>query len=234
MNAFTRFFHIILWQPLFNLLVVFYLLTGNLGIAIIILTLLVRIVLYPMQNKASKSQMAMQSLQSQVKEIQNKYKDNKEEQTKQILALYKEKEINPFSGFLTLFIQIPVFIVLYNIFRSGITEKTLQFLYSFVPAPEQVNTIFLGMDLSEPNKLLAVIVAILFFLQVKLSAPKQDKSKKKGMGDMIQKQMNYFFPVLIGFAIAISPAALGLYLAIGTLFLIIQQHFVKKRMQENV
>jgi len=238
MSAFMRFFHIILWKPMFNILVVFYLLTGNLGIAIILLTLLVRLILYPMQNKASKSQIEMQKIQPKIKELQTKYKNDKETQTKEILALYKEYNINPFSSFPTLFIQLPVFIALFNMFRQGINQETLQFLYKFIPMPTgEINNVFLGIDLTQPSILLAVLVGVLFFLQMKLSAttpyPK-DKSKKTDFGTMMQKQMQYLFPILIAWAIAASPAALGLYLVVGTIFLIIQQHFVKKRLQENV
>ena len=228
-----RFFHLILWQPLFNLLVVFYLLTGNLGIAIIILTLLVRVAMYPMQNKATKSQMIMQELQPEIKELQQKYKDDKEKQTKEIMALYKSKNVNPFSSIPILLIQLPLFIALFNMFREGITQDTLKFLYTFVPAPVEVNTMFLGLDLSAPSKLMGVIVAVLFFVQMKYSTVKTKKKGKKGdFGDIMQKQMMYLFPVLIGFAIASSPAGLGIYLVVGTLFLIVQQYFAKKKIIE--
>lgn len=234
MNAFIKFFHLILWQPLFNLLILFYLYLGhNLGIAIICLTLLIRAILYPLQDKASKSQLAMQAIQPKIKEIQKKFKGDREGQGKALMELYKSEKINPFSSFLVLLIQFPILIVLYRLFWQGIQEESFVYLYSFVQRPDVINTNFLGINLDEPSVLLAIIVGIIFFVQAKLSAPKKSKDqepgKKSAFSEMFQKQMLYLFPVLIVVILLKLPSALGLYLLVGGVFTAIQQYFIRKK-----
>jgi YidC/Oxa1 family membrane protein insertase len=237
MSAFIKFFHITLWQPLFNLLILFYLYIPNLGVAIILLTLLIRIILYPLQGKAAKSQLALQEIQPKLKEVQKQYKDDKEAQAKAMMALYKTEGINPFSGLLVMLIQFPILIVLYRLFWQGIQEENFQYLYSFVQRPETINSIFLGMDLNEPSMILAILVGIAFFIQAKLSAPKKKAKKEQGskamFGEMFQKQMLYVFPIFIVFILLRLPSALGLYLLISGIFTATQQYFAKKKRQEK-
>ena len=237
MSAFIKFFHTILWQPLFNLLILFYIYIPNLGVAIILLTLLIRTILYPLQGKAAKSQLALQAIQPKLKEVQAKYKDDKEAQAKAMMALYKTEGINPFSGFLVMLIQFPVLIVLYRLFWQGIQEENFQYLYSFVQRPETINSIFLGMDLNEPSMILAILVGIAFFVQAKLSTPKKKPKKQQGtkgmFGEMFQKQMLYVFPIFIVFILFRLPSALGLYLLISGIFTAFQQYLAKKKYQER-
>lgn len=239
MSSFIKFFHITLWQPLFNLLILFYLLIPNLGVAIILLTLLIRIILYPLQNKAAKSQLALQEIQPKLKEIQKKYKDNKEEQAKAMMTLYKTEKINPFSGFLVMLIQFPVLIVLYRLFWQGMQEENFHYLYSFIQRPETINSVFLGIDMNAPSTILAILVGIAFFIQAKLSAPpKTKKSDKQGagamFGEMFQKQMMYVFPIFIVFILLRLPSALGLYLLISGAFTALQQYLVKRKREKHV
>jgi YidC/Oxa1 family membrane protein insertase len=235
MNAFINFFHIILWQPLFNLLILFcyYLPGNNLGLAIILLTLLIRSALYPLQDKASKSQLALQVLQPKMKEIQKQYKGDREGQAKAMMELYKKEQINPFFSFLVMLIQFPVLIVLYRLFWQGIQEENFVYLYSFVQRPETINPIFLGLNLDEKSVPLAIVVGIVFFIQTKLSMPKKDKqkaqTKKSAFGEMFQKQMLYLFPIFIVFILLRLPSALGLYLLVGGIFMAFQQYLTKKK-----
>ena len=242
MNFFIKFFHVILWQPLFNLLILFYLyIPGqSLGAAIIVLTLLIRVILYPIQDKATKSQLALQSLQPKLKKIQKEYKNDREAQARAVMQLYKTEKINPLSSLLVFFIQLPVLIVLYRMFWQGIQIENFQYLYSFVPQPEVINSMFLGMDLNEPSVILAVLAGIAFFFQAKISAPKMENknpdSNKAMFGQIFQKQMVYVFPIFLGFILTKLPAALGLYLFVSGVFTAIQQYFVKKKSKpkENV
>ena len=235
MNAFLKFFHIILWQPLFNILILFcyYLPGNNLGLAIILLTLLIRIILYPLQAKASKSQLALQALQPKMKEIQKRYKGNREGQAKAMMELYKKEDINPFFSFVVMLIQFPILIVLYRLFWQGIQEENFVYLYSFVQRPEIINPNFLGLNLNEPSVPLAIIVGIIFFIQTKFSMPKKAKqqpaTKKSAFGEMFQKQMLYLFPIFIVLILLRLPSALGLYLLVGGIFMAVQQYFAKKK-----
>src|SRR5688572_820076 len=111
-------FNTVLYYPLFNLLVLIYnYLPGHdFGIAIIVLTIIIRFILYPVSVKALNSQKALQKLQPQIQELQKKYKDDKEKQAKETLELYRREKINPFSGLLLALIQLPILIALYNVF----------------------------------------------------------------------------------------------------------------------
>ncbi|MDD5098583.1 MAG: YidC/Oxa1 family membrane protein insertase, partial [Candidatus Pacebacteria bacterium] len=105
MNIFTLIFNSLLYQPMLNFLVWFYVITGNFGVAVIVLTLLIKFLTNPLNEKALESQKAMAEIQPRLKEIQEKYKDDKDKQAQQMINLYKETKFNPFSGILLLFIQ---------------------------------------------------------------------------------------------------------------------------------
>jgi len=230
-------FNQVLYYPLFNALIWFYnnISFHDLGIAIIILTVLIRFILYPLSKKAIQSQKAMSALQPKIKELQKKYK-NKEEQAKMMMALYKENKVNPMAGCLPILVQFPILIALYRVFFTGLDPEKLNGLYSFVQKPESLNFVFLGLiDLSVRSITLAVIAGILQFIQAKMIMPKKDNSKKKDglkignldFSSLMGQQMTYFMPVITVFIALSLPAALPLYWIVITLFGIIQQHFTK-------
>src|SRR3989344_3474707 len=134
-------FNIFLYRPLFNFLVIIYnYVPGHdFGIAIIILTLIIRVIIYPISVKALNSQKALQKLQPKLQEIQQKYKDDKEKQGVETLELYRKEKINPFSGLFLALVQFPILIALYNVFWNGLNAKELVHLYSFVLNPENIN-----------------------------------------------------------------------------------------------
>lgn len=245
-------FYTFLYIPIFNTLVGIYHTIGfeNLGISIILLTVVVRLVIYPLSKRALQSQEEMARIQPLLKEIQKKYETNREEQARAMLALYKEHKINPFAGILTLFIQIPVFIALFLVLRSGMTEETFHYLYSFIPRPEEIHAVFLGVfDLSAPalsrgdggfhivsipNLILALSVSITQFIQSKSMVAIQKRaqseaSKKLHTQDMsaqLSHQMTYLLPIL---TLTISPFVSGgvsLYWVITNLFSLAQQHLL--------
>ena len=165
------FFNIVLYQPLFNALVLLYeYLPGHdFGIAVIVLTLIIRLVLFPSSVQSIKSQAAMSRLQPKIKEIQKKYKDEKEKQAQAMMELYKKEKINPFSGCLPLLIQLPLLIALYRVFWKGFESGEMHWLYSFVPYSGAINPTFLGiMNLDEPSKALAIIAGITQYFQSKM------------------------------------------------------------------
>jgi YidC/Oxa1 family membrane protein insertase len=141
-------FNVILYQPLLNVLVLLYLyLPGHdFGIAVIVLTVLIKFLFYPLGVKSIRSQKALSGIQPKLKEIQEKYKNDKEQQTKEMMALYKREKINPFSGCLPILIQLPVLIALYRVFWRGLeVGQASSFLYKFVPPLGSINTSFLGI-----------------------------------------------------------------------------------------
>jgi YidC/Oxa1 family membrane protein insertase len=232
-------FRTILWQPLFNLLILFYVyLPGqDFGLAIVCLTVLIRLILYPLHNKAVKSQLVLQKLQPKIKEIQAKYKDNKEKLTKEFLALYRGQKVNPFSGILLLFLQLPILFALYRVFWRGLNQESFVHLYSFVPRPEMIDPSFFGLvNLNQPSLILAVLAGAIQFFQIKtatLNHPKSKGKKQKSFSEVIQKQMNYLTPIIIVIFFSKLPSALALYLIISGIFTIFQQRLIKKKLKEQ-
>jgi YidC/Oxa1 family membrane protein insertase len=232
MTILTQAFNLILYQPLLNILVLFYLyLPGHdFGIAIIILTILIKFLFYPLGRKSIKSQKALSGLQPKIKEIQEKYKQDKEKQTKEIIALYKKEKISPFSGCLPILIQLPVLIALYRVFGNGLQPGGMDFLYNFVPLPGAIDSTLFGIiNLSQPNLIMAFLNGVLQFVQIKMIGPKKIKKQGANFSDEIQKQMQYFMPVFIVLILFRLPSALALYFLTSTLFTIIQQYVILRK-----
>ncbi|OGZ69328.1 MAG: hypothetical protein A3D44_02615 [Candidatus Staskawiczbacteria bacterium RIFCSPHIGHO2_02_FULL_42_22] len=231
----VNFFDFFLYFPLFNFLVIIYnYVPGHdFGIAIIILTVIIRIIIYPLSVKAVASQAAMQKLQPQLRELQKKYKDDKEKQAKETLELYRREKINPFSGLFLALIQLPILIALYRVFWNGLKPEELSHLYQFVVNPVQINTMFLGLiNLGDPNMIFAVLAGAVQFFQTKMLLPKTIKGVAKSGPDiasMMQKQMVYLFPIITVIILIKLPSALGLYWIVSGLFSMAQQWFILKR-----
>jgi len=231
-------FNLIFYQPLFNLLIFFYnIIPGNdIGVAIIILTILIRIILYPLSLQSIKSQKALQDLQPKLDALKEKYKDKKEELAQAMIKLYKEEKVNPFSSCLPLLIQLPFLIAVYKVFQSGLNGSSLNLLYPFIHNPGFLNSVSLGfINLAKPNYALAILAGLAQFWQSKMFITKRPPkgipgSKDEDMTAMINKQMVYFMP-LITIIIGISlPGGLTLYWLVTTFLMALQQlYFFKKR-----
>jgi YidC/Oxa1 family membrane protein insertase len=234
-------FNKFLVEPIYNALVALFHLTpvAEAGLAIIFITVLVRLALFPLSRKAVVAQIEMQRLAPELESIKNKYKDNQEEQARKTLALYKERGVNPFSGILVLLIQLPVIFALYHIFvATGFPEINQALLYSFVKAPETVTTIFLGVDLTEKSLVLALLAAVSTFYQIKLASPKEVKGKQNpSFGDdlarSMQKQMKYFFPVMVFFIAYSISGVIALYWLTTNIFTVAQEIFVRNKLSQQ-
>ncbi len=224
-----NFFYVVFYQPLFNLLIFLYNNLGDLGLAVVLVTVIVKGFLYPVSAKATKSQKALKKLQPKVKEIQEKYKDNKEKQAEKVLALYSKENVSPFSGIFPLLLQFPIIISLFQIFRRGLGAGELVHLYDFIYNPEVVEYLSFGiLDLSQPNMILAVLAGIGQFLQVRFTMPdSEENSKKGGFGDIMKNQMKFVLPVFTIFILSSLPSAVGVYWIITVIFSIVQHYLVK-------
>ena len=216
-------YNFILYQPLFNVLILFYqYIPGkDFGVAVILLTILIRLVLYPLMTKSIRSQKILTELQPKIQEIQQKFKNDKQTQAKEIMALYKREKINPLGGFLPLLIQLPILIALYQVFWKGVLV-------------EGIDPTFLGiLNLAQPSIILAVLAGICQFFQTKTMTPKAQKVKdgdKVGQfSNMMQKQMLYIFPIFTVFILFKMPSAIGLYWVVTSLFYIGQQYLIMKK-----
>lgn len=230
-------FNFILYQPLFNSLILIYnyLPWHDFGLAVVGLTIIIRIILYPLFIKTFKSQRAMQHIQPKIQELQKKYKDDKERQTREMLALYKSEKINPFSGLFLVIIQLPILIALYHVFQQGLVAGELNNLYPFVANPGRLNYMFLGVvNMAQShNIMMAALAGILQFFQTKMMvpAPPREAQSSKGMAQMMQKQMLYVLPVMTALIMYSLPSALSLYLIASGIAAIIQQYFVIKKIK---
>lgn len=227
-----EFFHLILTKPLLNILIWFYnAIPGHdLGLAIIALTILIRLLLFPSFQKSLRSQKELSALQPKLGEIKEKYKDNREAQTKATLELYKENKVNPFSSCLPLLVQLPILIALYQVFLVGLNGDVGKELYNFISDPGKINTNFLGiMELGRSNFLLAVSAGIFQFIQSKMIQAKNPKKPQDKTAAIMQAQFTYFMPVLTIIIAARLPAGLSLYWVITTLFAIGQQYYIMKK-----
>jgi YidC/Oxa1 family membrane protein insertase len=223
----------ILYRPLFNALIFFYNTVAfhDLGIAIIILTIIIRAALWPSQAKALRSQRDLQKLQPELEKIKTKYKD-KQKQTQATLEFYKTHKISPFSSCLPTLIQLPIIIALYQVFRNSLNLESLSALYPFISRPETVNSISLGiLDLSQPNRIiLPILTGGLQFVQswMMMRRVGASKNQKLDAASAISKQMLYIFPLMTIFIAMSLPAALPIYWIVTTLFAIIQQWYIMR------
>lgn len=234
-------FHTIIYQPLYNTLIFLYnIVPGkDFGIAIILLTILLRTILIPLYKKQIESQKKMQELQPKIKALQERTKNDKEQQTKQMMELYKEHKTNPFSGCLPLIVQmiflIAIYQVLIKISSNGLEVDPTQ-LYSFVANPGKINQLFISLvDLTKPSIVIAVLAAAAQYFQTKMlmkTQPQPQKTEDDGKPDiaqMMSKQMLYLGPFLTLFIGIKFPAGLSLYWLAGTLFMLVQQIMIEKK-----
>ncbi len=221
-------FNTIFYQPIFNLLVYLYnILPGHdLGLAIIILTLIVRLVLYIPSKKSIKAQKGLATLQPEIDKIKEKYKDDKEKMGPELMALYKQKGINPLSSCLPMLVQLPFLFAIYRVFFNGLTKTTaMEALYPFVSNPGTLNPIAFGfLNLAEKNIWIAVLAGLAQFWQSKMLSAK--KSPGGGMAGGITSQMTYLLPVFTIIIGSRFPAGLTFYWLLTTLFSIAQQYLV--------
>lgn len=240
----TELFTTFLYQPILNLLIFLYNVVpfNDLGLAIIVLTVLIKLALFPLSRQSIKSQKALQELQPKIDEIKKKYKDNKEQQAKALMDLYKNNKVNPLSSCLPLLIQLPFLIAVFQVFRTGLNAESLNLLYPFIQNPGELNHITLGLiDLSKPNIVLAVMTGGAQFIQTKMLSSKRPKVKSSGAKDedmmaMMNKQMLYFMPILTVVIGASLPAGLIVYWFTTTLLTVGQQYlmFRKKSDEDEV
>lgn len=236
-------FYSILYKPLFNALIVLYefLPGSDFGIAVIALTVLIRILLYPVMLQSLKSQKKIKEIQPKLEEIKKKHKDDKEKQAKETMDLYKKEQVNPFGGCLPLLLQLPIMVALYRVFWNGIDPGQMMHLYSFIPHPGEINPYFLGiLDLSKTSFILALVAGFVQFVQSKSimsRAPVKpdDKSQSAKISRAMESQMIYFFPFFTVIILLRLPAAVGLYWTVTAIFTLLQQKIVyRSPIQNNI
>jgi YidC/Oxa1 family membrane protein insertase len=231
-------YHSFIYQPLYNLLIGLFKVIpfADAGIIVILLTIIVRFILFPLSKKAIVTQVKMQELSPRLKAIQEKHGSDQEAQARETLALYKETGVNPFSGILVLFLQLPIIWALYRIFLlSGLPSVDLNLLYSFINAPLHIDTVFLGLiDITKKSAVLALFAAGSSYFQLKVAAGNQPAPQGKGFSDNLarsmQTQMKYFFPIIVFFISYKISGVIALYWFTTNLFTIAQEIFVRRKL----
>ncbi len=215
---FKKFFQ----TPLYNALIwLIGFLGGSVGWAIIVLTILVKILLAPLTLASFRSQMEQKKLQPEISRIREQYPD-KAEQSQKIMELYKDHKTNPFSGCVLVLVQLPIILGLYYVFlRGGLPVVDTEILYQGISSPENINMIFLGVDLGAKSVIFAVIAGLTQYIQITLSPAFQNISDQENtdtsgdmlsqLGPLMQKQMKFAMPIIIFMVSMAMPAAVALY-----------------------
>lgn len=228
----------VLYEPLLNALalLVSVIPGGDVGIAVIVLTVLVKIVLFPLSQRSIESQAQMNILTPELNKIKTSGA-SKEEQARLTFELYKKHNTNPFSGCLLVLIQIPIIFALYYVFLKGINFQN-GVLYSFVHIPAHINMIFLGiLDISQKSLILAILAGVSQYLQARfMPKPAPSSNLNKGgnsFSDNFAKSMNtqmkYVFPFIVAFIAYTISGAIALYWITSNLFMVAQQIYIKKK-----
>lgn len=241
-----EFFNTILYEPLLNgLIYLYHVIPGkDIGFAIIILTIIIKIILFFPSLSSIKSQKSLQETQPKLEALRKKYKDDKEELGRQLMKFYKENKVNPLSSCLPLLIQLPILIALYRVFFGGMTadaetgilvSEQLEHLYGYlrdIYSSTPINTFFLGfVDMAKSgNIILALLAGAAQFWQGRTMSARKPAIKTPGSKDesrtaAINRQMLYFMPIITVYFGYAFPAGLALYWIISTLFTIAQQYY---------
>ncbi len=216
------------------------------GVAVILFTILIRFILFPISQKSVRTQLEMKKIEPELDAIKLKYKDDKQLQAQKVMEVYKTKGINPFSGILLLIIQLPILWALYAVFlNGGLPEINTELLYSFVRVPESVNMLFFGIDVAAKSTIIALIAGLTQFVQIWLSTKKNAKpvvvnnGEKPSFKDELAKsmgvQMKFVMPFMIFIVARSFPIVVSLYLITSNVFSIVQEYIMERKLnkQEN-
>ncbi len=237
-------FHQLFYRPVLNLLILFihYLPGNDFGLAVLLLTVIIRLILLPLNIKAQKEQKKVAELQPKMREIQEKFKNDKEKLTQETLKLFQEKKANPFLGILLTFVQLPVLISIFFVLRN-INNLNPDHLYSFVPKIEEINPITFGfLDLSksflvfkenQPIYYWQALPLLFFsFLGLFFQIKTQQKRTLNEPSERFQKNFSYFLFGITLIVLLQLPLAIILYFLASSLFSVIEQRSVFK-IQKN-
>lgn len=239
---FSYIWHTFFFDPVYNGLVFFIDIIpgGDVGLAIVCITLVVKFILLPLSLKAARTQKVMRELEPKLKEIREKFKDQREEQARAMMDVYREAGLNPFASILLLFIQIPIVISLYWAVSQGggvpLPAINTELLYSFIPVPETANMIFLGIvNIAEKSLPLALLAGGTQFIYARMAIPAPEPRKEGAEPDFkadfarsMQTQMRYLMPIIIFIVAYTISAAIALYFTVSNIAMIAQEFMVRK------
>lgn len=236
----AQLFEFLLYQPIFNIFVGLYNLVGDVGLVVIIMTVVIKLLLWPLTAKAIEAQKSLSDLQPKMEELKKKYKDDQQTLAQETMKLYKEHKVNPLGSCLPILIQLPIFLALFWVLRNGLGGSDFHLLYEFIPNPGAINTVSFGIvDLARMSIPLAILAGLAQAWHAKtMSRRRPPKAAGEGGKDedlmaMMNKQMLYFMPILTTFISLSLPGGVALYWFLSTLITAIQQYFMYKDKDDN-
>lgn len=241
----SAFFHTVFYNPIYNALVALVAMIpgGDVGIAVIVVTVAIRLILLPPSLSAARTQRAMKVLEPKMKELKERHKGDKEKIALETLALYREAEVNPFASILMVFIQIPVLLALYWVFYnepfSTVASINATRLYPFTPLPHTISLEFLGMiSVAGKSIILALLAGITQYFQAHLALsgtmkPSEEKGFQNDFQRIMGMQLKYVFPFLIGTISYTTSGAIALYFITTNLAGSLQEWHVRKALAKD-
>lgn len=231
-------FHTILYTPIYNLLIFFVDIVpnGDVGIAVICVTVVVKLIIAPFSISAAKTQRRMKFVEPQMKELRSKHKDDREKLAMETLALYKNNGIKPFSSIFTTLLQLPILLALYFVFRhEHLLSPNTSLIYHFVSLPVHISPLFLGIFATTGHTIVLAAVAAAFqFLQayITIPVPPVDKNatKSEEFARAMSLQSRFILPVIIAL-VAYTTGALALYFITSSITGIIQEYYIRYRLR---
>lgn len=246
-------YHEYIFRPLYNGLIgiMDILPWADVGVAIIIFTVIVKVVLFPLSKSALLTQVRMKEVEPETNKIKNQYPNDRQAQALKIMELYKSRGIRPFSGILLLFIQLPILFALISVFYKIIPEVQADLLYSFVSVPV-LKTSFLGViDLTQPSLILALATGVIQYLQLKfslasaqaaLTSPEASQNPSIRMANTMHAQMKYLVPILafvsiywlIPLQFPQAASIIGVYWATSAAMTFLQELVIRRKYVGNI
>src|SRR3989338_497532 len=229
MGVMKAFWSNIIYKPILGLFIFIlgFIPGGSLGLAIILITILIKIILLPLSLKSSKNAVLMRQIQPKIDAVKIKFKD-KQQQAVELMRVYKEEGVHPMSGCLPLIIQIPILIALYQVLSASFSGVVAP--YGLI-LPTNINHFFMGTDLLAKSIPLAILVGAAQYFMAKITmnqAPTVGDDMQAQLARSMQTQMKYVLPIAMVFLAYATNGALSLYILISTLLAILQEVLVKK------
>jgi YidC/Oxa1 family membrane protein insertase len=217
------------------------------GVAIVIFTIIIKLILFPLSKKAVVTQLKMKKIQPELDALKDKYKDDRQLYAKKTLELYKANGVNPFASIFLILLQLPIIFALYRIFVNGFESINADILYSFVRVPEiaSIKLNFLGLvDISGKSLVLALLAGITAYLQIRYSVPptpktppKENMSKEEkfrhDLARSMNLQMRFVLPVLAFFVSWTISAAIAIYWITSNVFTIAQELVIRRTVRDK-
>lgn len=243
----TYLYHLLVYNPLYNGLI--FLMDKlpwiDAGLAVVVFTILVKLILFPLSKKAVSTQLKMKKIEPELAALKEQYKNDKQTYAVKTMELYKQNEINPFASIILLFIQLPIIIALYRIFIYGFKTVNTTILYHSVAVPAHISTHFLGLiDITGKSLWLALAAGITSYIQIRYSMPLQPKVPPKenmtkeeqfrhDLSRTMGMQMRFMLPVLAFFVSWTISAAIAIYWITSNLFTIGQELVIRRTLKKT-